>query len=57
MASSLKVLVPKNATHIVVGPLNAVVDPRSVRWLVYVFENIFNLVVTLSSLTSRDSSF
>ncbi|KAI6215608.1 hypothetical protein M3Y94_00405000 [Aphelenchoides besseyi] len=36
--------VPKNVMHTVIGPLNIIVDPRTIRWLVYVFENISNMV-------------
>ncbi|CAD5216458.1 unnamed protein product [Bursaphelenchus okinawaensis] len=36
--------VPPNASHMVIGPLIVSVDPRSVRWLVYVSENLLNVV-------------
>ncbi|CAD5222346.1 unnamed protein product [Bursaphelenchus xylophilus] len=36
--------VPPNASHLIIGPLIIGVDPRSIRWLVYVSENISNVV-------------
>ncbi|KAI1725770.1 UHRF1-binding protein 1-like [Ditylenchus destructor] len=33
---------PPDSTHLVVGPFEYLVDHRSIRWLVYVFENILN---------------
>lgn len=34
--------VPPDSTHLVVGPSDVLVDYKSIRWLVYVFENILN---------------
>uniref|UniRef100_A0A915EER1 Uncharacterized protein n=1 Tax=Ditylenchus dipsaci TaxID=166011 RepID=A0A915EER1_9BILA len=34
--------VPPDSTHMVVGPFEFLVDHRSIRWMVYVFENILN---------------
>ncbi|KAI6177316.1 hypothetical protein M3Y97_00893400 [Aphelenchoides bicaudatus] len=47
---------PRNMTHLVIGPLNIVTDPRSIRWLVYVFENIANLVDLKTVAVESDPS-
>jgi hypothetical protein len=33
---------PRDSTHLVVGPSDILVDYKTIRWLVYVFENILN---------------
>lgn len=37
--------VPKPAMHLVLAPLTTVVDPGSIRWLTYIFENISSCIV------------
>lgn len=38
-------LVPSDSTHLVLGPCEFLVDLRSIRWIVYVYENILNAFV------------
>lgn len=38
-------LAPPNSMHLQVGPFNMLVDPRSIRWLIYVVDSITNAFV------------
>lgn len=48
---------PSDSTYFILGPFEFLFDYRSVRWMVYVFENILNAFDTITDLSKNNFSF